>query len=390
MTTTLQFLLENYPPELFIETKLDKEYLNIKRRNKDYYKEIITLEDIDEFISFMGDSKNIRIKKDYRDYDSIHANNTYQMFNKSASITLFDVSSKINSVKKIQKNLERELFCKTSSSIFITPPSSQTVKKHYDLGGTFILQLKGSKNWLLYDKAIECPRTNDYFSPHYFPEAVNNAPLKESILLNEGDLLYIPRGFVHEAKTSDSYSIHLSLIFAPYTWDNLLPNILEDFLNDEPLARKILPIEYNKGLKSNEEMKKVYSLLLNKLLDNTKYLEVGTERLKQSQEIQSLNLNGRLIELIDLDTITINSEICVHQGMIYNVTQTEKILKIFFHNKSIEIPINTKEAFDYIIGTHRRFTLKEIPSMDEESTVFLVKFLVKEGFLQCNSIESEK
>jgi ribosomal protein L16 Arg81 hydroxylase len=72
-----------------------------------------------------------------------------------------------------------------------------------------VIQLEGIKQWLIYKPTHELP--NEY-------TLADKDSIKEPILditLKPGDILYFPRGFIHQAKTpkleKNSYSTHITI-----------------------------------------------------------------------------------------------------------------------------------------------------------------------------------
>ncbi len=82
-------------------------------------------------------------------------------------------------------------------------------KPHHDDIEAFVIQLEGTKQWLIYKPTHEL--ANEYTLAN--KEAVQE-PLMD-ITLNPGDILYFPRGYIHQAKTpklaKDSYSTHITI-----------------------------------------------------------------------------------------------------------------------------------------------------------------------------------
>jgi bifunctional lysine-specific demethylase and histidyl-hydroxylase NO66 len=105
--------------------------------------------------------------------------------------------------------MEGEFSCYCGVNSYWTPASSQGFAPHYDDVDVFLLQLEGEKMWYLYDP----PEDVDYLSRHssedYVPEQFPRP--KHEILLKAGDVLYMPRGMVHQGKTTPStHSLHIT------------------------------------------------------------------------------------------------------------------------------------------------------------------------------------
>lgn len=116
------------------------------------------------------------------------------------------------------------------ANMYLTPPNSQGLACHYDDHCVFVCQLFGAKQWKIFSQpSVQLPRL-------YHPcDIVNGVKAESSLagcrqfLLREGDILYIPRGFLHEACTEDDghtgsaeFSLHLTLgveVEPPFEWE---------------------------------------------------------------------------------------------------------------------------------------------------------------------------
>jgi ribosomal protein L16 Arg81 hydroxylase len=105
---------------------------------------------------------------------------------------------------------------------YLTPPNSQTVPPHADDRDVLIFQLVGSKDWQVYETI---PVVYPY--PHEqvgkggvpVPPEVLDGPVTLSVRLEPGDVLYMPRGMVHQARsTPDCPSFHITVALATHDW----------------------------------------------------------------------------------------------------------------------------------------------------------------------------
>ena len=102
------------------------------------------------------------------------------------------------------------------ANLYLTPPNSQGLACHFDDHCVFVYQIFGSKQWTVFSRPSQLlPRLYDdlHGSDIDFTKAG-----RREFFLREGDVLYIPRGFPHEAYTnsgvgdgSPGFSLHLTL-----------------------------------------------------------------------------------------------------------------------------------------------------------------------------------
>ncbi len=105
---------------------------------------------------------------------------------------------------------------------YLSPPRSQGFAIHYDPHDVFVLQLAGRKSWRLYRRHVPFP-TAPPVDP--IPAEQAGPPVRE-LVLSPGDLLYLPRGVLHEARTDGEPSLHLTLSMEVVTWRDLFAELL--------------------------------------------------------------------------------------------------------------------------------------------------------------------
>ena len=79
---------------------------------------------------------------------------------------------------------------------YLTPPGTQGFAPHYDDIEAFVLQLEGKKRWRVYNPTNK-DETLPRFSSRNFAQHELGKPIID-VTLESGDLLYFPRGYVHQ------------------------------------------------------------------------------------------------------------------------------------------------------------------------------------------------
>ncbi|XP_022718179.1 uncharacterized protein LOC111276700 isoform X2 [Durio zibethinus] len=119
------------------------------------------------------------------------------------------------------------------ANLYLTPPNSQGLARHYDDHCVFVCQIFGSKQWKIFSQPnVQLPRLYDPCNIQNGEGIDNSRADCYHFLLNEGDVLYIPRGFPHEACThysspdgSAGLSLHLTLgieVEPPFEWEGFM------------------------------------------------------------------------------------------------------------------------------------------------------------------------
>ncbi|XP_022094820.1 ribosomal oxygenase 2-like [Acanthaster planci] len=164
--------------------------------------------------------------------------------------------------------LESYFHSLVGANVYITPGGSQGLAPHYDDVEVFILQLEGRKHWHLYSPPTELPR--DY-SRDLSQDDIGQPT--HDFVLETGDLLYFPRGTVHQADTPADcpYSTHVTISTYQRSSNGdllalALPNILNSAVDEN--------VDFRKGLKVDQLMnstaseKSVFEYLLGQLTNH--------------------------------------------------------------------------------------------------------------------------
>lgn len=113
--------------------------------------------------------------------------------------------------------------------VFLTPPGSQGFPAHRDEHASFVLQLEGSKEWIVYEPSAEPPAAPGTILR---PGAVDALTLEQARphthVLQSGDVLYMPEWWPHQARTSSAHSLHVTVRIFPLRWVDLLIELCAD------------------------------------------------------------------------------------------------------------------------------------------------------------------
>ncbi|NXU42213.1 RIOX2 oxygenase, partial [Drymodes brunneopygia] len=163
---------------------------------------------------------------------------------------------------KIQEKLECYFGSLVGSNVYITPQGSQGLPPHYDDVEVFILQLEGEKHWRLYKPTV--PLAREY---NVEPEDRIGNPTHEFIL-KPGDLLYFPRGTIHQADTPHgiSHSTHVTIsTYQNNSWGDFLldaiPGLVFDTAKEDMALRRSIPRKLLMQVNTADTTKKLSSLL---------------------------------------------------------------------------------------------------------------------------------
>lgn len=146
------------------------------------------------------------------------------------------------------------------------------------------MQVEGQKRWRLYK-----PRSQSEVMPRYssknFTDAEIGKPFMD-VVLKQGDLLYFPRGTIHQGETIDGkHSLHVTLsVYQKNSWadfmEKLVPQALKSAIDDNAKFRTGMPLGYLRHIGTayedtqNEMRDSVMSTARNLMEKMMKYIDV--------------------------------------------------------------------------------------------------------------------
>eukprot|EP00960_Hanusia_phi_P073835 768097-Hanusia_phi.AAC.1 len=242
---------KNVSIEVFFKHIWERQPLHVKRRNTKYYGNILSLSKV---MRYVGENKirpqsNLKICR-YK--DGIRKDKTIKkrsvagmkrLLARGYTAQIFSPQHFCTSVAVLCGQLEQLLSSNVGSSLYVTPPRSQGLAPHHDDVDVFVLQLQGKKRWRLYAPQTRWPKT---YSRDMRDSEIGKPLLDVS--LEAGDLLYLPRGMIHQACTGSSFSVHLTVSsHQNQAWDDLLlaalPYAMRAMTQEEEELRRSIPLD---------------------------------------------------------------------------------------------------------------------------------------------------
>ncbi|WP_141057841.1 JmjC domain-containing protein [Stenotrophomonas rhizophila] len=126
-----------------------------------------------------------------------------------STVRVAHIEHYLPSLSRFCRGLEQVLHIPIRANLYMTPPFSQGFQPHYDLDDIFVVQVLGQKQWYWhsdYANQADLPNADMGFDAGRHASSRPPTP----ILLRCGDVLYLPRGFMHEARTDEHASIHIT------------------------------------------------------------------------------------------------------------------------------------------------------------------------------------
>lgn len=161
--------------------------------------------------------------------DQVRDDDVLRLFADGATVVLQGLHRTWAPVGDLAARLTEELGHPVQVNAYITPPQSQGFAPHYDTHDVFVMQVAGAKHWLVHDPVIDLPDVAWETIGDEVARRAEQSPVIDAVL-EPGDCLYLPRGFIHSAKALGGVSVHLTFGVHAVREADVMRSILEQVL----------------------------------------------------------------------------------------------------------------------------------------------------------------
>jgi ribosomal protein L16 Arg81 hydroxylase len=265
------------------------------------------------------------------------------------------------------RQLEEAIGHPVQVNSYFTPRGSQGFAVHHDTHDVLVLQVAGDKRWLLYDPLFELPLKHQRYSK----SLGEHGEPTDDLVLRAGDTLYLPRGWLHQAETSETDSLHLTIGINAYTWLDAARAALGPLEQDADLRRVVgedgdHAAEIAERLRAQLSPEAVERRRRRRFLDSRRPIrEDGLSQL-------------RALERLAPDTLVER-----RSTVIADLEEGEDGVLLVFEGRELLFPGHATAEVAACFEAEEPFTAAGLPGgLDEAGRLVLVRRLVREGFLR--------
>jgi len=267
---------------------------------------------------------------------------------------------------RFSRALEQVLGEPVQANAYATPRDAQGLGVHHDTHDVVCLQVAGEKRWLVYTPVLELPLPDQ----HYRSEMGEPGEPVLDLVLRPGDTLYLPRGWLHEARTSDTDSLHLTIGLKVYAWIDAVRAAVDECASE---------LEFRRGVSGGGEPEGDLVALLRDHLHPAAVVERRRQRLVRTRppvrETQLAQL--RALDQLHLDTPLMPSETVIAS------LEAGSDVRLVFDGKEVVFPPHVRNEVEFVAAAEGVFCGQDLPGgLDEPGRQVLLRRLVLEGFLR--------
>jgi hypothetical protein len=397
----LEFILAPSSTADFFERHFEKLPLRVERNDPAYFADVYSVADVeDSLVVGAREPENFALVKagspeiaeDDFTYERpsvrwrltgkgprrwIDARKVVNYFADGYTLIIKDASLFSARLQRFCNHLQRDLMAFAQPNVYITPPNAQGFQVHHDTHDTLTAQIAGEKTWRIYEPIIRLPLESQ---PFHSGTKVEGLKLIDEVRLLPGDTLYIPRGFPHEAKTSETMSLHCTFALAPVRITDVMDLALRIAGDQDVELRHALPPAMLAQEDIASRLGEFFESRLAQTFETPRMQVAVDIALNELFRLTRPNANGAFDQALQTFDVKPTTRVRIDETVPHVLRERGEGVELLIAGKVVAFPPVCKNAFQRL--QQGPTTAAEMdPALSPEHRALLVKLLVLEGLV---------
>jgi ribosomal protein L16 Arg81 hydroxylase len=271
--------------------------------------------------------------------------------------------------------LGREIGARFQTNLYLTPPNGKGFTPHWDNHDVFVMQVMGSKHWKVEKDRRVLPEKDGQIED----EGRELRGDLYSFTLQQGDVVYIPRGFVHAAECGSESSLHITLGIYPATWDELLAAVIKAATMHDENLRLTLPFEHMKG-DDTAIVNRVVEILRS-LADPAFVSQVMPQFREEVVKRGQLDISGQITAFFRPEKLNPDEKVGPRKGLFYTTRMGAETVTLNIGTRAITFPDFFAEPLRFALNTEV-FSIHDLPGdLEDELKLVFIERLMQEALV---------
>ena len=277
-------------------------------------------------------------------------------------------------------DLTSELGHPVQINAYITPSASQGFAAHYDIHDVFVLQISGHKRWRIHEPVHVDPlRTQPWTDHRQAVSARASERPSVEVVLEPGDALYLPRGYVHAAEALGDVCCHLTVGVQGHTRHSIVEALAALVADDASLRQSLL---LGLDVCDPDDLATEVAVTIDALIARLQLvtaeavaplLEARTRTSTRPAPLDPL-AQAEALGRLDIDSVIIAR---THLRASLAVRGDELVLEL--PGRTLRFPLAARDAIDALIDTGLPIRIGDLPALSESEALALSRELVRAG-----------
>ncbi len=366
----------------------ERQPLIVHRKNPDYYDNLFTLQDFDEAIARSPDhvkmanasiNKNVSYKSGMTEgLEAILGD-----MRAGGTLVLDQVHRGEPKLARLCRVLASELGHRFQTNLYLTPSNGKGFSPHWDNHDVFILQVVGSKHWKIEKRRRTYPSKDQSMGD----EGRELRGEFHSFVLEQGDVTYIPRGFVHAAECATEPSLHITLGVTGEHWDDLVYAAVRAAILQNEQLRHPMPLGFNRG--SQDALVSRLKGVFRELSDVSFLRGVVEQYMDEIVGLHPLDVSNQIADFFHPKPLDLDDLVGARPGIVFRMHVADNSVRVNYGSRTIVFPHFFREALEFSL-CRPIFGIRDIPGdlQDQEKVVFIERLLEEGLVVRRNDLQS--
>ena len=276
-------------------------------------------------------------------------------------------------------DLAGELGHPVQVNAYVTPPATRGLSTHYDVHDVFVLQVAGTKRWVVHEPVLQLPLRNQPSTGRRAEvDRAASAPPYLDVVLSRGEALYLPRGWLHAAQAQGEVSAHLTVGVHPITRYSLVEALVA-LVADEPALRESLPVGVDladPGSLAGDLAETVGALV--KRVQKAAPDAVAARLRHAVWPATRPAPIGPLAQAAAIKGLTTGSVVRRRGQLRHRLATRGDCVVLALPDREVSLPVAVRPALEALL-TAQPVTVGELPGLDDQECLVLVRRMLREA-----------
>jgi lysine-specific demethylase/histidyl-hydroxylase NO66 len=314
--------------------------------------------------------------------DQVRDDRIAALFGEGTTVVLQALHRTWPAVADLAATLGAELGHPVQVNAYVTPPSSTGFSAHYDVHDVFVLQVAGRKHWTVHAPVHPDPLRSQPWNDHadaVAARARDDEPALD-VVLEPGDALYLPRGWLHAATALGGVSAHLTVGVHVVTRYALV-EALTALIADDPRLRASLPLGID--VADPAALAPHLDAVRGALVEALGAVPADAVARQVRGRVWSGGRPepvGPLAAAAFAEGLSPGDAVRPRTGLPLRVVERDGSVVLELPDRTLTLPASTLVALRAVVGPGRH-AVGSLPGMDRADQLVLVRRLLREGVL---------
>jgi len=362
--------------EVFFGDYWEQQSLHLSRNDENRFSELIGTDLIEQVLA-SGNLEFPRVQMTHSNRESddplpiyydaenkILANRVAENYKNGATLIVTEAHKHFAGLAALSQHLSAQLSLNCRANAYLTPPDQQGFAAHYDTHDVVVLQVSGNKRFDFYKGGAVLPFNNSTFDP----DTSEVGEQYDSINLEPGDSLYIPRGIVHNAVADESESsLHITLgIYANTVADLLIESIMAAAEQDPELRSSVPKSCYKNGVVTNQDRERFAALIT--AATTTENILTALSNILDTNTLALPSARSGLLSSHRNSELTVASTISLQSDNLSSWELNTGLMKLRVPGQLIELDEHYRGALELLLSG-KALQVGELPGLEENEAL---------------------